>query len=314
MFEKIFGSGEKEELEKELENVRKENEKIREKLEEKNKKLEKEKERAKKAITEKQETDKKLKEAEHKIESLEDRIERLEREEKEKDSHRRIKFFTRTELVSLIEELETIELENSSLITHYIESLDEISKEEKTTTLRRIDSQTGYIYLEDQTEIIKTVIVPPLPIESKFYRNKKFKLDKFRKIIKTDKKIGFVSAHAGKSAIGTIINADFDNFEIIKGNIKGKHSKGGFSQGRFERGRKEQLEKYAKEIVEKINESMNDIDYLILDGNKKIISKIEEMISIKGRILERSLDISKISEGEKNSYVEKVLGCRVYIL
>lgn len=327
MLDGIFGSGEKDRLKEELEEKEREIEELEEKLRKKEEELEeanddreeavrgmeKEKERAKGAVTEKQKVDRELNEAEHKIESLEDKIERLQEENEEKDKRLSAESLTRSETLFLLDELEGVEVDGSYLITNYIED-PESSGAEIFDLLRTMNSETGFVHLRDRFKVINCVLIPPLPVEDKFYRENEFRLQNLRDLMRSDIDIGFLSLHAGESAVGLLHGPEFDSLEIVSGDVKGKHSKGGFSQGRFERGRDEQIRSHLGDVLDKFENVSEDADYLILDGNKRMISEVRDELSSDLVTMERSLDIGSVSEEEKESYAEKIWGSRLYLL
>ncbi len=316
MFDNLFGSGEEEEkLREELEEKDQEISDLEEKIDELEEKLRKEKERAKEAKTEKQSTDKELNEAQHKIESLRDKVERLENERDQEKLTKKVKEITNEEAISLLDELGNLEADGKYLVTHYVKNPEEAGEEALVRTLRSIDSSTGYVYLSDRFEVVNCVIVPPLPVESdEFYREAEFKLDDLRAVLKKDSKILFVSVHAGKSAIGLLSGRDFEIFDVISSAVKSKHSKGGFSQGRFQRGRDEQIWNHLDDIIDHIEEIEVSPDYVLLDGNERMISELKEELSPGGSVIERSLNIGKVNAGDKEEYLEKIWKSRLYIL
>lgn len=310
MLEKIFGSNKEEKLEELRKQVKDKGGEI-EKLK---KELKKEKKRAKKAITEKQKTDKELKEARHRIESLEDRIKNLEKRDKEKKRQKEFNFLQREDLMMLIEELESIKSNKDVLITNYIEKPEEAGKDEMVSFLQEIESETSYIHLQDKFKIINIILIPPFPIEREFYRDETFRLEKIRKMLESEKAIGFVSAHAGRSAVGLVRGDKFENFSIVESGVKSKHSKGGFSQGRFERGRKEQVQRHLKKIMNQIEEIVTNPDYVILTGNEKMVSDLGDRLSTNVPILRKSLDIGNVRREDKDRYLSMIEGASLYIL
>lgn len=314
MIKKIFGLGENEELKEKLNEKKQKISELKNKLEEKNKELKKQEKRAKKAITEKQDTDKELKEAKHKIKSLEDRIKNLEEKKEDRSNLRKVEFIKRKDTLSLIKELKTFKSEKKSLITNYIENPQKAGDKKIINILNRIDSQTGYIHLQDGFKIINCVLVPPIPLKSEFFRKKRFKLEKLLEALNSDTKIGFISAHVGKTAIGLLSGTEILNFNTIKTEIKGKHSKGGFSQGRFERRRKEQIKKHVKKLAEMFKDYIEKSDYIVLNGNRRIITELKNLLPTDRPLIERSLNIGEIETEDKQKYVEKIWGSRLYIL
>lgn len=310
MLEKIFGSNKEEkieELKSQVENKEKEIEKLK-------KELKKENKRAKEAITKKQKTDKELKEAKHKIESLEDRIKNLEKEDKPKRRMKESTFLQKENLMMLIDELESLKSNKGSLVTNYIKNLEEAGRDEIVSVLRKIESETGYIHLQDRFKIVDIILVPPFPIESEFYRGEIFRLEKIRKMLESEKAIGFVSAHAGRSAVGLVRGDKFEKFSVVKSGVRDKHSKGGFSQGRFERGREEQIQRHSKKIMNQMKKIITNPDYVILDGNEKMISSLRDRLSINVPLLRKSLDIGNVKKEDKNKYLSMISGASLYIL
>lgn len=326
MLDGIFGSGEKEELREELEEKEGEIEELEEKIREKEEELEearedrkeavrrmeKERDRAKEAVTEKQEVDRELNEAEHKIESLEDRIEKLKEEREERREGRETRDLTRSETLFLIKELESVEVDGSYLVTNYIREAEKGAEIEEF--LRGLDSETGFIHVQDRFDVVNCVIVPPLPVEEEFYRDNEFRLEDLLGLMRSEADMGFLSLHAGKSAVGILHGPEFENFEIVSGEVKEKHSKGGFSQGRFERGRDEQIRNHLEDVLDLFEDLRDGIDYLILDGNKRMISEVRDDVSSDFTVIERSLDIGSVGGKEKEDYVEKIWGSRLYLI
>lgn len=324
MLDGIFGSDENEELKRlkeelderdqKIEDLQERINKLEEKLRRSKEKLEREKNRAKEAVTEKQKTDKKLKEARHKIESLEDRIENLEKQTREVREEKESKFLTREETLTLLDELESLQSEKASLVTHYLEEPDEVGDDEVLRVLRNIDSPTGYMYVKNQFKTLNCVLVPPFLVEHEFFREKGLRLEKIRNILESKPEVYFVSIHAGESVAGLLEGNNFSSFDLIKGDVKSKHSKGGFSQGRFERRRDEQIQKHLEEVAEHVETTLGEVDYLVLDGNKRLKSELIERLSVSAPLIERNLDIGKVSKEEKEKYAEKIWGSWLYIL
>ncbi len=309
MLDRIFGSEKEEKIEKLKEELKEKNRKLKE-LKEKAKKEEK---RAKEAITEKQKTDKDLKESQHKIKTLKDRIKKLEEAEGVEEHSKEVKFLPRDQLLSFVEQFGSLKSPSKSIITHYIENIEKIQNKEIAKSLKRINSETGFVYLGDKFGIINCVLVPPLPIENDFHRAKSFRLEKIREKIESNYRLGVVSVHAGNSIVGVLEGKEFTKFEIVESQVKGKHSKGGFSQGRFERGREKQIENHLSKIIDKSENIFEEIDYLILDGNQKMTSKLRDALSLDIPTIEKSLDIKKAKASAKKEYAEKIMGARLYI-
>jgi peptide chain release factor subunit 1 len=89
-----------------------------------------------------------------------------------------------------------------------------------------------------------------------------------------------------------------DAEEEVKGNIKNHVKVGGWSQKRYERRREKELERYAEEVVERLEELANKEEFrrIILVGGKEAVSEIAK--SLPPRLAERlvgekSLDLKK---------------------
>lgn len=310
MFDSLFGS-EKEKRIEELEEKLEEKEKSLENL---RKELDKEKDRAKAAITEKQRTDKELKNYKHKLESKEEKIKNITEKEEDQKS-KRVLELSQSESKEFVNLFSTIKSDNKNLITHYTRKLDEIEDKQVKSKVKKLNSGTGFVHINDNFNIINCLIIPPLPIKNSFHREKKFFLEKLKENLKgTEKKLLFISLHAGKSGIGVIKEEDFQRFKVIKSRIRNKHSKGGFSQQRFQRNRKKQIDEHLEKVIEKTKDFNEKTDLIILNGNSEMKSTFKNKFSTDTKILDKSLDIKKIQGPEKNKYINKIFSTKLFIL
>jgi|GEM_PF-479613 len=309
MFGNLFGS-EKEDKIKELKSEIEEKKKRIENIE---KNLEKEKKRAKEAITEKQKADKNLKKLENKLESLKDKVQRIQNEKDEVESLKQVKNLPRKKYSSFLSMMSTVELENEGLKTQYVTDKEKIESETAKTKLKNIDSKTGFVYLNDELGVFNCVLIPPLPIENSNHLGNKFKLKPLKKQLSNDLIMKFIDFHAGKSVIGSLKKGKFENFKSVKSNIKNQHSKGGFSQGRFERNRKKQIEEHIDKVIEKQDEYTENLDYILLSGNNRMISIFKDETTHKAPLIERNIDFQDVNRSKKD-YLEKIFGAMLYIL
>lgn len=321
MLDKFFGSSSKEEIEELERRINEKDEKIRELKnrldeikEEKNKGVEREIERAKKAITEKQEVYKDLKEAKQRINTLKDKIRRLSESRREKREYTSVEILPRNKANSFIKNLSMYRSGSETLVTQYFSDPQDAKKRILKKTARKIDSDTGYVSLWSEYGLINCIISPPIPLEDEFYLGDRFKVDKLLSLYDSNLKIGFTFIQAGRSCVGLLNGEKLEELKIVKGLIKGRHSKGGFSQKRFERIRREQRQRHATKVKEKINEIINDIDFMILSGNKRIIKELRDAISINAPIIEKNVDVQEISRKNIGELIDKIWGCKLYIL
>lgn len=325
MMDKIFGSEELEEKIEELKvKIEEKEERIRDlkeeiedrekEMERKEGKVEKERDRAKEAVTEKQRTDKELKDAKQKITSLEDKVKRLEESREEEQEYKEVRVLPRGEAISFLSDLESYRAGDNSLSTHYFTDPGEVGKSVFEEAANRIDSQTGYVAFWDEYGLINFILVPPLPLENDFYREDRFTVDKLLDLYGSDVRIGFASVHAGKSGVGVLVGDELEEFKVVSRFVKGKHSKGGFSQGRFERRRDEQEQKLVDKIIDKFNELVQDVDFVILSGNESIVSTLDDELSTDAPVIKRSLNVQKIDGEDTEELIEQLGSCRLYVL
>lgn len=321
----IFGSEDLEEkieeLEEELNKKESEIEDLKEQLteaeervERKKQRTEKEKERAKEAITEKQSAQRKLKKQSHKMETLRDKLERLEEEDEEKKEFRNVRVLKRSDAESFIERVKSYSGLKDSFMTQSFHESGSARDEDINWASERIDSETGYVGLWDWTGLFKCVLVSPFPISQQFYQGESFRFEEIEELLESEPKLGFASIHAGKSGVGTLKGTEFEDFKVIRGQVKGKHSKGGFSQGRFERIREKQIQEHLEEVEDYLEGMVDGLDYMVINGNERICRDLKSNLPSGLNTLRKNLDITKINKKNLEDYAERIWGFRLYIL
>ncbi len=319
MFDKIFGSNNNKEKVRDLEKRLKEkNDRLKDlekQVEKLRRDLKKERDRAKEAITEKQRVDKELKDTKQKIETLEDRISRVKEKEERERNFKRVVIFSREDALIFLDELKSFRTEKNFLLTQYFSDPKKAKSDDMAKAVKSIDSKTGYVGFQDELEIFSFVLVPPFPVENDFFRNNLFHTEKVNQLLNSDLKILFLSLHSGKSCVGFMVGPEIKDFKIIRSSVKSKHSKGGFSQGRFERGRKKQIREHIKSVLEYLEDlKYDDLDYVVLDGNERIIGEIVGNLPFDCSVINRNLDISEISKKNSDEFSKEIWSTRVYIM
>lgn len=318
MFDNLFGSGETKEkvrdLEKKLEEKSARLEDLKEKVENMESDLEKERNRAKEAITKKQRVDKELKDTKQKIQTLKDKLSKLKDEEQKERIFKRVIDFSRQEALVFLDELKSFKTERNSLKTYYFSDPEDVELDEVARAAKNIDSETGYVSFQDKLGLFSFILIPPFPVEKNFFREDQFHVEQIEEILESDFKVLFLSFHAGKSCAGLMSGPEINDFKIIRSSVKNKHSKGGFSQGRFERGREEQIHDHIGDILDYLEDLDYDLDFIVLDGNDRIIGEIISDLPFDSPVISRNLGIGEISESNSEEFAEKIWSTRIYIM
>ncbi len=262
-------------------------------LEEENRKLAaqlgKKEEKTKKTVATKQEVDRELNEARQKISSLETDVQKLKAETSTGLKYRFSESLTRHKLDEIFFMLGSLQSKNATLVTIYLakdDTLNNIAQEtglqidnQSANLIEKIESTTGKAIFYDSGGLIRTVIIPFLPILSSEYdAGTQFKLEPLKKCFEFDK-ILVLNAHAGETFAG-IVEADaIVEHEAIRSSVMGKHTKGGWSQKRFQSLIEEDVKHHADKVrtaLSGIIERHKDIQYIVAGGEGKLIKMILE--------------------------------------
>lgn len=262
-------------------------------LEEENRKLAaqlgKRDEKTRKTVAIKQEVDRELNEATQKISSLEIELQKLKEETSTELKFRFSESLSRHKLDDFIFMLGSMNSKTSTLITIYLakdEKLSNITQNidlqidnQSNALIEKIDSSTGKAIFYDTAGLIRTVVIPFLPISvSEYAAGKQFNLEPLKKSLEFDK-ILVLNAHAGETFAGIVEADTVVEHEIIRSSVMGKHTKGGWSQKRFQNLVEEDIRHHADKVRTALSgmiEKHKDIQYIIAGGEGKLIKIILE--------------------------------------
>ncbi|UGV39897.1 hypothetical protein J7W08_07140 [Methanococcoides orientis] len=295
------------------------------------KRFEKNETNAKRALAAKQEAEEKLKAANVKIETLTHQLEEKKEEVSEEISFDLIEEVTPSQMTSYIDQLGSIRSDRDSLLTAYINekemnlnagfSKDAVRDLDQNSQylIQKIKSDTGYALFYDSMQMVKEVVVPPLPFErSSVEMSNSFVTGPLKNTLTEDISVCILAAHAGESLIGICSDkTGFDEDMIIRSSVKAKHTKGGFSQRRFERLRDEDIDHHVEKVRDSLKNMLEhapiDIDMIIICGDTVLANYILEDIDTDIPIMERNID-AKIEKHDTDSIIRSIFSCRRYKL
>ncbi len=260
-------------------------------LEEENRKLaarlEKKDEKTKKSVATKQEVDRELNEATQKIASLEKELQKLKEGTSSELKFRFSESLTTHKLDEILFMLGSLQSKIPTMITIYLakdENIKNITQDiqidnQSNALIEKIESSTGKAIFYDADRLIRTVIIPFLPISrSEYAAGKQFNLEPLKKTLEFDK-ILVLNAHAGETFAGIVEADTVVEHDVIRSSVMGKHTKGGWSQKRFQSLVEEDVRHHADKVRAALSgmiEKNKDIQYIIAGGEGKLIKMILE--------------------------------------
>lgn len=262
-------------------------------LEEENRKLaarlEKKDEKTRKTVAAKQEVDRELNEATQKISALEKELQKLKEGTSSELKFRFSESLNRHKRDEVLFMLGSLQSKTSTMITIYLakdETLKNITQEidlqidnQSASLIEKIESSTGKAIFYDANGIIRTVIIPVLPISRSEYAVwKQFNLEPLKKSLEFDK-ILVLNAHAGETFAGIVEADTVVEHDVIRSSVMGKHKQGGWSQKRFQSLVEEDVRHHADKVRAALSvliEKNKDIQYIVAGGEGKLIKMILE--------------------------------------
>lgn len=286
-------------LEQKVEDLKKEKQRLK-------KRYEKDRKRTKEAVSKKQKLHEKINRQENKIESLKDRLQKREIMEEARGKESRRRDLDRQSLRSVLGKLGSMESDEEDLYTIYLpegSSIGSLSGRENIRSelklnqlekLKRIESPTGKV-LFYSPELVNVLVLPPLPVEEEHWsRLDRFMVDSLKEQLENS--LGFVFLSAGGSGVG-IFDGEVKQSAVVGSDISSKHGKGGFSQDRFSEKRKEEVKSHVREVEERAEELLEDVDYVILSGSGRMINEFKAE-NMDAKVVKKKLDLSRITEQE----------------
>lgn len=157
--------------------------------------------------------------------------------------------------------------------------------------VQSVRSQRGHILLHSP-ELFTLVLVPPFPLEKNILqRGDRFDLGLMQEMMDTP--VLIVSLHAGDSLLGVALGQDsLQEQEMVKSQVKEKHSKGGWSQKRFMRLREEDLRNHAEAVEARLKLMLEKyrpvLKYVVIGGDQGLARMIAPEIDLP--LVERKLE------------------------
>jgi hypothetical protein len=210
---------------------------------------------------------------------------------------------TPREFERLIKKLSMLRSPEEDLLTAYVgiskalPSLPSGLPNEAEKLIGTIGSDRGWAVLHCP-QLFTLVLKPPLPMtsmtESSLSVGGSFQLDPLKELMDTS--VLVVSAHAGDTFLGVSLNSlnkeGFEAEELVKSQVKEKHSKGGWSQKRFERLREEDIKKHVEDVIEKLAEMKRKYGsvakFAVLGGDPTLLKLIAPSVGLP--VVERRLE------------------------
>jgi hypothetical protein len=272
-------------------------------------KLERSSANEKKAVASKQVAEENLKVLESRVNTLEHELEISKDKGSDELSFSYVDNVSLHKMHSYISTLSSLRNPDASLLTLYAcdgasvsdifgnEPVDKYIDVNTLHLLEKIESQNGFVLFHDRDNLINELIIPPLPIESsKWWVGTSFNAEQLSHLMSKEHSICILVAHAGESFVGYSLDSlHMDFHEIIRSNVKSKHSKGGFSQRRFERLRDEEIVHHADKVRESLREIINnsgqDFDYFMIAGDQNLANLIIKDVDLTGPFLFSCADV-----------------------
>lgn len=251
---------------------------------------------ARRAVAQKQEVERELNNAKKKIESLEHEISSLRKADTETISFRNIGTLFNQSMTRYIFQIGSIRSPDPGLITAYLPpgtSINEMENNERLTQyldpgalslIGKIDSPTGMVIFYDTGGVVMELISPFLPVDVSAWKiDTEFDTVPLQELIKKEVTLCLMIVHAGESFIGITDSPDsFKSHQIIRSNVKSKHTKGGWSQRRFERLRDEDIMHHVDKVKQAFKlltdgstgGSGEEIDLIMTGGEARLIQEI----------------------------------------
>jgi hypothetical protein len=192
------------------------------------------------------------------------------------------KKFTKTRLLQLLNELETITESAISIYLPVGSTEEDISR--ALTSLQGIEPVAPVLLKEVMKSTVgavifwgvnnKFLILPPFPVLQKTSIHG-YEVNPLRNMLKEDFTIAVVLIRLGSYAIGLFQNNELVASKVGTGLVHSRHKKGGSSQHRFARHREKQIEYFFTNVCEKAREKLepfrSQIDLLFFGGESNTV-------------------------------------------
>ncbi|AFV23203.1 hypothetical protein Mpsy_0994 [Methanolobus psychrophilus R15] len=254
--------------------------------------MDKSAENEKKAVAAKQVAEENLNIAEVRVRTLEHELEIQKETCPSQAAYRLVETLSPRKAQDYMHSLSSLRSPSADLLTIYVPAFHSLSDEpyrgipegqidpESLELIQKIESSNGCVLFYDPDHLVNELVIPPFPVENAVWQaGDSFNVTPLSMLLEGEEAALVIVAHAGESLAGYSRDSrTFDSYEIIRSNVKSKHSKGGFSQRRFERLRDEEVVHHAEKVrsaLVKILESLEESpDYLLIGGDQQMAKMI----------------------------------------
>lgn len=261
------------------------------------KRMDKSAENEKKAVAAKQTAEEGLNAAEVRIVTLEHELESRKEPAPSQAGYRLVETLSLRRAQDHLISLSSLRSSSADLLTAYLPPGRSLSGEaykdmpaacidpEALQLIQKIESSTGCVLFYDPGHLVNELLVPPFPVgTAEWSAGSSFNVEPLMKLMDCEEAALIVIAHAGESLVAYSRDSrETDSYELVRSNVKSKHSKGGFSQRRFERLRDEEVVHHAEKVraaLIKLLESLQVApDYLLLGGDEQLAKMISSDIA-----------------------------------
>jgi hypothetical protein len=296
------------------------------------KKMDKSYETERRAVAARQVAEENLNTAEVKVRTLEHELEvRTEEACSSQAGYRLVETLSLRKAKDYVLALSSLRSPYADLLTAYLPPDHSISGEpyrhmpsgqidpESAQLIQKIGSSTGCVLFYDPGHMVNELVIPPFPVENaEWQAGESFNVTPLGRLLDREDAALVIVAHAGESLAGYSRDSrTFDSYEIIRSNVKSKHSKGGFSQRRFERLREEEVVHHAQKVrsaLVKILEPLDEApDHMLIGGDQQVAKMVTEGIAEDIPRLLSSADM-RIEKNNPDDILKQMLVLRRYKL
>jgi hypothetical protein len=190
------------------------------------------------------------------------------------------------EVERLLKKLESSSSPYEDLLTAYLPNAENPPHELPSGAqklITSIESGRGGLVLHNP-QLFGLFLVPPFPLQDRTLSlGSRFQLGAVKEMMETP--VLVISAHAGDTLLGMALGSgSFEELEVIKSQVKEKHSKGGFSQKRFERLREEDIKNHLDAVLLRwsaLEKKYSSVArYVVLGGDPALLKQISLAIGL----------------------------------
>ncbi|MCQ6962130.1 Vms1/Ankzf1 family peptidyl-tRNA hydrolase [Methanolobus chelungpuianus] len=285
----------------------------------------------KRAVAAKQAAEESLNAAEVRIVTLEHELESHKGSAPSQAGYRLVETLSLRRAKDHLQSLSSLRSSSADLLTAYMPPGRSLSGEayrdmpaalidpEALQLIQRTDSSTGWVLFYDPGHLVNELLVPPFQVgHAEWSAGSSFNVEPLLKLIEREEAALVIVAHAGESLVAySRDSGETDFYELVRSNVKSKHSKGGFSQRRFERLRDEEVVHHAEKARAALIKLLGSLqvapDYFLLGGDEQLAKAISSGVAEDTPRLVSSADV-RIEKHNINEIMKQMLVLRRYKL